>query len=83
MKSKKQTKKIKKHFRKEPPLQKLKATEIQYFMCPACRGQDFQMKMKKGYETVVQCIECGEVYEVEFGDEEECEDGACEVKHDE
>jgi transcription elongation factor Elf1 len=84
MTPKKQTKKIKRHFKKQEPMVKLKPTEMQYFRCPNCRQDTFQTKSKKGYETVIQCISCGEVYELEFGeDDEECVDGACEVKHDE
>lgn len=70
-------KKNKKHFKVEEPLQKIKGGNIQQFLCPNCREDSFQLKTKKGYETVVQCISCGEMYELEF--EEEC-DGECEIK---
>lgn len=73
----KKNKKIKKHFKIEEPMVKLKANDVENFKCPNCRSDSFQLKSKKGYETVIQCISCGEMYEIEF-EQEDC-DGACEI----
>jgi transcription elongation factor Elf1 len=70
-------KKNKKHFKVEKPMIKVKVEEVEHFKCPNCRADNFQIKTKKGYEMVVECISCGEMCEIEF--EEEC-DGECEIK---
>jgi len=59
-------------------LPKIDLSKTEFFECPHCKSDNFQLKQQFDKSMTVQCIDCGDEWEVELA--EECDDCIIEPK---
>lgn len=60
-------------------LPKIDMSNTEFFECPHCKSQNFQLKQQLDKAIYVQCVDCGDEWEVEIETcDDECED--CKIK---
>lgn len=60
-------------------LPKMDLANTEFFECPHCKSANFQLKQQFDKAMAIQCVDCGDEWEVELA--EECEE--CVVEYDE